>query len=169
VRALDRDPDRPLTGALAFVAVFGLASGAYYAGRSHPEVLVTSFAAWAFALALLTLVVMRGLAARPRRWREPASLACLLAFFVTACSLAQTPAPWSQVDRLRHTTRATLGAPEWQTFIAAHTRPGERVAILQPLGHRIGANLGVQDVTPYTGILSMPTVCCARKAAGRCS
>jgi hypothetical protein len=162
VRALtgaDRAPhERALTGALAFVAVFGLGSGAYFVGRSHPEVLVTSFAAWSFALALLTLVALRQLAATPRRWPEPAVAACLLAFCVAACSLAQTPTPWSQLHRLRNTTAASYRVPAGQRFVAAHVRRGERVALLQSLGHRIGANLHITDVTPYTGQLSMPAV-----------
>src|SRR6185312_8004119 len=150
--------ERALTGMLAFVAVFGLTSGAYYVGRSHPEVLVTSFAAWSLALALLTLLVVRRLAATPRRWPEPAAAACLFAFCVAGCSLAQTPTPWSQLDRLRHTTQTTLRIPEGQAFIAAHVRRGEHVAILQMLGHRIGANLHVTDVTPYTSQAAMPAV-----------
>lgn len=154
----ERERERALTGLLAFVAIFGLASGAYYVGRSHPEVLVTSFAAWSLTLALLTLVVVRRLAAAPRAWPEPAAAACLVAFGVAACSLAQTPTPWSQLRRLRDTTEATFAAPAGQRFVAAHVRRGERVAILQTLGHRIAANLHVADVTPYTGEASMPAV-----------
>jgi hypothetical protein len=160
VRALDRsgEQDRTLTGALAFIAVFGLGSGSYYVGRSHPEVLVSSFAAWSFTLALLTIVALRRLAARPSRWPEPALAGCLLAFCVAACSLAQTPTPWSQLQRLRDTRPQTFHDPGGQDFIAAHVHRGEHVAILHTLGHRIAANLGVADVTPYTGELSMPAV-----------
>ncbi len=158
VRALDGADDLVLTGMLAFTAIFGLASGTYYAGRSHPEVLVTSFAAWSFALALLTLVTVRRLAAQPRRLPEPAAVGCILAFFVAACSLAQTPTPWSQVERLRDTNPATFHDPAGEGFIARYVRPGERVAILQGLGHRIAENLGVESVTPYTGEFSMPAV-----------
>ena len=158
VRALNGARDRLLTGMLAFVAIFGLTSGSYYVGRSHPEVLVTSFAAWSLALALLTLLVVRRLAAAPRRWPEPAAAACLLLFCVAGCSLAQTPTPWSQLHRLRHTTQTTLRIPEGQRFIAAHVRRGEHVAILQMLGHRIGANLHVTDVAPYTSQAAMPAV-----------
>jgi hypothetical protein len=161
VRALDRTAEtseRALTGALAFIAIFGLASGTYYAGRSHPEVLVTSFAAWSFALALLTLVTVRALAAHPRRWPGPAAAGCLLAFCVAGCSLAQTPTPWGQLHRLRDTSRVTFHDPNGQAFVAQHVRRGERVAILLSMGHRIGENLGVEDVTPYTGEFSMPAV-----------
>jgi hypothetical protein len=162
VRALrsagEPDADRTLTGVLAFVAIFGLGSGSYYAGRSHPEVLVTSFAAWSLALALLTLLAVRRLAARPRRWPEPAVALCLMAFCVAACSLAQTPTPWSQLDRLRRTGEATLRAPAGQAFVAAQVRPGERVAILLQLGHRIAENVGVTNVSPYTTAFATPAV-----------
>jgi hypothetical protein len=153
--------ERALTGALAFVAIFGLGSGTYYAGRSHPEVLVTSFAAWSLTLALLTLLAMRRLAseaARGRRWPEPAVVVCLLAFCVTACSLAQTPTPWSQVDRLQATGRPILRAPDGQELVAAHVRRGEHVAILMLLGHRIADDVGVTNVSPYTTALAMPAV-----------
>jgi hypothetical protein len=155
------DDGRTLTGMLAFVAVFGLGSGAYYAGRSHPEVLVTSFAAWALALALLTLLVVRRLAARAasgRRWPEPAAALCLLAFCVAGCSLAQTPTPWSQVERLRNTTPPVFRAPPGQEFIAEHVRRGERVAMLQQLSHRIAENLRVTNVSPYTTAFATPAV-----------
>ncbi|HEX4806906.1 MAG TPA: hypothetical protein VFU94_13490 [Conexibacter sp.] len=150
--------ERTLTGVLAFVAVFGLVSGSYYVGRSHPEVLVTSFAAWSLTLALLTLLAVRRLAASPRGWPEPAVAACLLAFCVAGCSLAQTPTPWSQVRRLQRTTQAAFREPAGQAFVAAHVHRGERVALLQLLGHRIAANLHVTDVTPYTGLASMPAI-----------
>ncbi|HEV7772743.1 MAG TPA: hypothetical protein VGO48_05575 [Conexibacter sp.] len=158
VRTLNGDADRSLTGALAFIAVFGLGSGTYYAGRSHPEVLVTSFAAWSFALALLTLIAVRRLAAHPQRWPEPAVVLCLVAFCTIACSLAQTPTPWSQVDRLRATGEPVLRRPAGQAFVAANARPGEHVAILLTLGHRIAENLGITNVSPYTTAFAMPAV-----------
>lgn len=163
VRALDgarsgRDSEPALTGMLAFIGIFGLASGGYYAGRSHPEVLVTSFAAWSFTLALLAFVAVRQLAARQSRWPEPAAVACLAAFCVTACSVVQTPAPWSQVDRLRQPGEPILREPAGQGFVAAHVHPGERVEILAHLGHRIAENLGVENVAPYTSAAAMPAV-----------
>jgi hypothetical protein len=175
-RAPGDDPDRErvLTGALAFSAIFGLASGSYYAGRSHPEVLVTSFAIWSFALALLTVVVVRRLAARPARWPEPAAAACLVAFCVAVCSLAQTPTPWSQIERLGDTTEAVLRTPAGQAFVTANAERGERVAILLTLGHRIAENVGVQNVAPYTSAGAMPareqladTIAALRDEGGR--
>jgi hypothetical protein len=155
------DEDRTLTGVLAFVAVFGLGSASYYAGRSHPEVLVTTFGAWSLALALLALVVLRQLAARAARgsrWQQPAAALCLFAFCVTGCSLAQTPTPWSQVDRLQTTGEARFRAPAGQAFVAGHVRRGERVAILQLLGHRIAENVGVTNISPYTTSFATPAV-----------
>ncbi len=153
--------DRTLTGMLAFVAVFGLGSGSYYAGRSHPETLVVSFAAWSLALALLTLLAVRRLATRAahdHRWPEPAAALCLLAFCVAGCSLAQTPTPWSQANRLQAEGEAMFRAPAGQAFVAAHVRRGEHVAILLQLGHRIAENVGVANVSPYTTAFATPAV-----------
>jgi len=161
VRALRGDEDRTLTGVLAFVAVFGLGSGSYYAGRSHPETLIVSFAAWSLALALLTLLAIRRLCARAAHghgWPEPAAALCLLAFCVAGCSLAQTPAPWSQADRLRASGDAIFHAPAGQPFVAEHVRRGEHVAILLQLGHRIAENVGVTNVSPYTAAFATPAV-----------
>jgi hypothetical protein len=158
VRTIDRDADRVLTGLLAWIGVFGLGAGSYYVGRSHPEVLINEFGTWALALVLLLVVVLRRLAARPSRWPSPAEAACVAGFAIAVCSLAQTPAPWSQIERLQRTGPALLRPPADQAFIAAHTHHGERVAILVLLGHRMGYDLGISDVAPYTGIESMPAV-----------
>jgi hypothetical protein len=106
----------------------------------------------------LTLVAVRRLAAHPRRWPEPAVVLCLIAFCTIACSLAQTPTPWSQVDRLRATGEPILRRPAGQQLVAENVRPGEHVAILLGLGHRIAENLGVTNVSPYTTAFAMPAV-----------
>jgi hypothetical protein len=184
VRAIDvaRDPDparaasdRALVGALMWIGVFGLGAGAYYAGRSAPGFLTAMFSWWSLALALLVLVALPSLA----RWRRPgaalpiAQVACVFGFCVAACSLAQTPTPWGQIDRLRQHVRG-YEAPVGQRFVVRHTRPGEATAILILLGHRIAYNLGLDDVAPYTGTLSMPlheqldeTIARLRAAGGR--
>src|SRR6185312_12852466 len=56
VRALERRDDVLVTGLLCWVGVFGLGAGSYYAGRSHPDVLIDLFSAWSFALALMLVV-----------------------------------------------------------------------------------------------------------------
>jgi hypothetical protein len=158
VRAVGREPDRMLTGLLAFAGAFGLGIGSYYVGRSHPEVLVNMFPAWALSVTLLLVVAVRAVASRPSRRPTLAEAACLFAFGVLACSLAQTPTPWSQVERLRRSTFPIYAHPMGEPFMAARTRPGESVAILTQLGHRAAYNLGVVNVAPYAERGSMFTV-----------
>ena len=158
VRTLDRSPDRVLTGMLAWAGVFGLGASAYFVGRSTPENLTAVFFPWALALALLAIPAVRTIASAS--WREPpiAATGCVALLLVLACTLAQTPTPWSQLHRLRDGTTPILARPIGQDFIARETRPGESVAILGVLGHKIGTTLGIDNVSIYTNGLSMPTV-----------
>jgi hypothetical protein len=158
VRLARRDLDAALTGALAWSGSFGLLAGAYFAGRSHPEVLIDLFSSWALALALLTIVALRGLAARG--WRRPAlpELAILFGLGLMLCSLAQTPTPWSQIARIRDREAGSILKQTATTaFVAERTRPGEPIEILIPLGHRIAYDAGRVNVLPYTSVQSMPT------------
>lgn len=158
VRAAASAPDRLMTGLLAWSGIFGLGIGSYYIGRSHPQVLTNMFPAWALSITLLFVLSVRAIVRRqPRRPTLPEG-ACLFAFAVLVCSLPQMPTPWSQLDRLR-----VKGPPIYEhyfgeQFIGDHTRRGEAVAILAPLGHRTAYNLGITDVTPYTGSKSMPAI-----------
>ncbi len=159
VRLAQRSDDRVLTGMLAWSGTFGLLAGAYFAGRSHPHVLIDLFSPWALSLALLAVVAVRSLAARG--WRRPAlpELAVLFGFGLAVCSLAQTPTPWSQVDRIRdRAPLAILKQAEATAFVAERTSPGEKIEILIPLGHRIAYDTGRVNVAPYASIQSMPTV-----------
>ncbi|HEX7292044.1 MAG TPA: hypothetical protein VF250_13035 [Conexibacter sp.] len=160
VRAVAGERDA-LTGMLCWIAVFGLGAGSYYAGRSHPEVLIDLFSAWALAIALLLIAAVRAIVRRPGRRPTPAELALFAGFGLTVCSIAQTPTPWSQVARLTDPTTAptpTVRPLAAERFIDAHTRPGERVVIMVQLGHRIAHDLGLDDVFPYANIGSMPAV-----------
>lgn len=158
VRAREGASDRLMTGLLAWSGVFGLGVGSYYVGRSHPEVLTNMLPAWALTVVLLFVLSVRAVAARAS-WRPTLpEAACLLAFGVLVCSLPQVPTPWSQVERLQDRGDKLYGKPLGQPFIAAHTRPGEQVAILTGLGHQAAYNLGIVDVTPYAGAGSMPMV-----------
>jgi hypothetical protein len=177
VRAVERAPNRALTGMLAWSGVFGLAAGSYFAGRSHPEALVAMFSAWAFALVLLAVAVIEGLAGHPRRRPGVAALAVLFGLGIAACSLAQTPVPWSQIDRLRapFTPTAEVTEDHWlapshsaaaRRFVSALAdgrgrfvvKRGAPVAVLMTLGHRVADAYGIVDIAPYTGWHSMETV-----------
>jgi hypothetical protein len=155
VRALERAPDRLLTGLLAWSGVFGLGAGSYYVGRSIPEVLTNLFPAWALAVTLLTIVVVRGLAARAGRRPRGLELACLFAFGLLVCSLAQTPSPTTQLNRIASNGSRFFRHPPAEPFAAAHVPRGEPVAMLTELGHRVAFDLGLDDVTPYSGIESI--------------
>jgi hypothetical protein len=158
VRALERRDQPALTGALVWSGVFGLGAGAYFAGRSHPSVLISLFSPWTLSLALLAIVAVRGLIARPSLLPTPAELAVLLGIGVATCSLAQVPLPWQEVERMERATATPAVRPLAQErFVARHTRPGERIAILGPLGHRIAYDVGVTDAMPYATLESMPT------------
>ena len=161
VRVVGRTGDTTLTSALAWVGVFGLGAGGYFVGRSHPDVLVNLFSACALALDLLVIVIVRAIAERAIRRPRVVELLVLAGLGIAACSLAQTPTPWSQLQRIADSSstggerRKALAAQ--RAAVAAATRDGERVALLMRDGHRIAEEVGVVNVTPYANIESMPT------------
>jgi len=162
VRVVDRRPNVPLTAMLAWSGIFGLGAGSYFAGRSHPEVLIDLFSSWAFAVVLLTATAVRAIRARPSRRPLLAELAVLAAFGLCVCSIAQFPTPWSQIHRLRDR------GVEWATiyvrfhagdrFVAERTHPGERVLIMLPVSHRVAYEHRLTNVLPWVSIESMPLV-----------
>jgi len=158
VRAVAGAEQRTLTALLVWSGVFGLAAGSYFAGRSHPEVLISLFSAWALSLALLLVVVVRAVLARVDRRATVAEVALIAGCALAACSLAQTPLPWPQIERLGDAAATNeLQAPATRRFVAAAgAAPGERVLILAPMGHRVAYDLGLVNVAPYVSIISMP-------------
>jgi hypothetical protein len=161
VRALQRAEQRTLTALLAWSAVFGLGASSYFAGRSHPEVLISLFSAWMLSLSLLGILAIRALAVRGGRRPTVAEVAVLFGLAIGICSLAQTPTPWSQIDRIR--TAGPRNSPiqrfDARRFVAeAHALPGERVLILIPMGHRIAYELRLVNVAPYVSMISMPAL-----------
>jgi hypothetical protein len=172
VLALRHPRERLLAGLLAWSGVFGLGSGSYYVGRSIAETLTNLFPAWALAVTLLTVFVGRGLIARGGRAPRPMELACLFAFGLLVCSLAQTPSPVAQTRRIAGDGPAFFAHPPSEPFVAAHVRPGEPVAILAEVGHKMALNLGINNVSPYSSNESIATaeeledVIVALRAAG---
>ena len=151
VRTLERRRDVLLTGLLCWIGVFGLGAGSYYAGRSHPDVLIDLFSAWSLALALMLVVAVRAIRARPSRLPTAAEVAVLVGFGLAVCSIAQVPPPWSQLRRISASTEEPLlQSPAAEQFVRAHTRPGERVMIVAEFGHRIAYDVGVTNVLPYS-------------------
>jgi hypothetical protein len=153
---ITRGGPRLEVGLLAWIGIFGFGSGAYYVGRSHSEVLIALFSTWALTVVFLLAILGRDLARR-HGGLSPALLALFAGFGLLVCSLGQFPAPWQSVERLqRHGPEIFQPTADVQ-FIAAHSSPGEPVALLMNLGQRISHEAGVDDVTPYSGIPSMPT------------
>jgi hypothetical protein len=158
VRVAQDAHDRLLTTMLAWAGIFGLGASVYfYAYRSHPDVLLNIFSAWAFALALLTIVVLRSERTRERLPALPALLV-LFGFGLAVCSVAQVPRPWSEVSRIaddggeQHPLVLSAMAEE----VRERTRPGEPVAIFVQVGHRVAREAGVVNVSPYPGFKQMP-------------
>lgn len=151
---LIRDPtDRTLTPMLAFMGVFGLLTGQYFAGRSQGTQLIVLFPVWGFTLALLTLLVVRSLRGADlriaRRSVVPA-LAVLIGFGLMVATMARIPAPWHELDRISTDTTHPLDLISAQRFVEAHTNSGERVVILTTsVDHRVAERAGVANVSPW--------------------
>jgi hypothetical protein len=156
VRARRGDADRVLTGLLAWSGPFGLIAGSYFVGASNPLTLVTLFSVWIFAVALLLVAAARALAAGRRLPTLP-ELAVLFGFGLAVCSLPQIPAPWREVDRLGRPGSPVYRQDELEAAIRSAVHPGEKVALLVMLGHRVAYDLGATNVSPYSGPAAMPT------------
>jgi hypothetical protein len=156
VRVRSMQPDRVLTGALVFSGTFGLGAGFYYMGRSLPEVLAALFSAWGLATALLCLLALQALkdtVLRPRCWpyRAFPVMAVLIMMGLLATCIDQFPAPWTQVNRLRANSSTILfDTGPSARFVRAASHPGEHVAMLDALGHVVGREADVIDVSPYS-------------------
>jgi hypothetical protein len=161
-----------LTGMLAWSGVFGLGALSYFVAESGPHWLKANFSAWGLATCLLTVVVVRQLAAAGRRWPGPLELTVLFGVGAMACSLAQLSAPWTQVARLAGdhdgVPAPTLPSHPYvppqsrRTFVASladgdafYLRRGAPVALLLYDGHRIADAYGVVNVSPYANIMSL--------------
>jgi FAD/FMN-containing dehydrogenase len=158
VQAARRDGGPVLTGMLVWSGIFGLGASSYYVGRSDVLNLIALFSAWCFALLLLTVVVVRSLAGARARRPTVADVAVLFGCGLAACAIVQVPLPWTQISRLRQAAPAIFKQTTATRFVARTTTPGEKVAILIPLGHRVAFDAGVVDVAPYSGSESIPTV-----------
>jgi hypothetical protein len=177
VRRLRSARDPLLTGMLAWSGIFGLGSASYYVGRSAPGWLKSLFSAWALTLALLAVAAVRELAARPQRRASIAAIAVLFGFGVAACSLAQTPTPWEQLQRLQAPFVPTEHEPDpnplapspdpaVRRFVSSLAdgphrfvvKRGAPVAILLTTGHRVADAYHLVNVSPFTGPESLPTV-----------
>jgi hypothetical protein len=163
VRYVRGDPDRALTGMLAFAGVFGLVTAMYFVGRSSQFQLLLLFPAWGLALALLAWTAGRALRSavghpdRLRRLLVPAG-AALIGFGVMISAIDRLPPPWRQVDRLQQGGPAIYDETNAQNFVKSRTSAGEDVLIVgTPLDHRVAERAGVNNVSPLNGLFSLIT------------
>lgn len=158
VRAIRRDPGRLLTGMLAWSSIYGLGLGAYYLGRSGPEAIAMLFSAWTFSLALLAVAAAQQIAGAPRRRPTIAHCAVFFGIGVAACSLAQTPTPWAQVERLEaRAAPVAVSSPALRQLLVDYGG-GRPEAIMSVIGHRVAYEAGIVDVSPFSGMLLIITI-----------
>jgi hypothetical protein len=175
VRAIKGEQNRVLTGMLMWSGIFGLGSLSYYVARSDPFVLPMMFSPWVLAMALLTLTVVGTPAVRVRR-PTPAMLAVLFGIGLAACSIAQAPAPWTELAQMQTPpAQVNPGPTTWskplprdpavRRFVSSVAvagdrfamRPGAPIALFLTIGHRVADAYGVVNVIPFTGPESMHT------------
>jgi hypothetical protein len=160
VRYVRREPDRVLTGMLAFSGVFGLVTGMYFVGRSLQIQLILLFPAWGLALALAAWTAITSLRAadsdrvRLRRLLIPAC-AALIGFGVMVAAIARLPQPQQQIDRLRDGGRAPDLEPV-ERLVESRTTPGEHVLLIGTAPeHLIADRSHVVNVSPLNGVTSL--------------
>lgn len=154
VRSLSREPDRLLTGVLAFFASLGLAAGVYYVGRTNQFTLISLFPLWGMTLALIGWIVLRDMVRHPGP-SFPVGVwvlrgLVLFSLGLGVASVTNLDTPWHEVDRIA--TESDDGdqldvGPE-AGFIGSRTTPGERTVILCRSAFRIADEAGVRNVSP---------------------
>jgi hypothetical protein len=149
VRASQRHEGRTLTGMLAWSGVFGLFAGSYYVGRPDVYKLTSILSLWSFALTMLTVACVLELSARG--WRRPTlpQLLVLFGFGLSLCALSRPPLPQEEIARLTKPYPAPQYEAAARRFVRTHSRSGETVALLIPMGYRISHALDLRNVAPY--------------------
>jgi hypothetical protein len=161
VRYVQRRENSTLTAMLAYAGVFGLLSGAYFAGRSLPWQLMLLFPVWGLALALLAWLTYHHLSSTPAEQGVMSrsllpSLAAMTGFGVMVAAITTFPLPWEQVQRLSQTGPAVNDVPAEQRFVEDRTTPGESVLIFgTPTDHRVAERAGVNNVSPWNSAISL--------------
>jgi len=159
VRAAGSATDRTLTGMLAFSGVLGLGAGVFYVGRSDKFTMTAVLAIWGLALALLAwwALSQRIAPARPAGRRAalaggPLALAVLVALGLGFASLADPPAPWTEIERLTSDGKglSTFEIDEERRFVAERANPDEPVLILRENSDLIAIEAGVENVSPVS-------------------
>jgi hypothetical protein len=155
VRAVRRQPDRVLTGALAFFSTLGLAAGVYYVGRTNQFTLVADFPIWGMTLALLSWIVIRDLARRGGGIRALGAIGVLryLVLFglgLAVAAIGWVHSPWKEVERLQtgNSFPTELDVGPIAGFVASRTEPGDRAAIVCRSAYLVADRAEIMNVNP---------------------
>ncbi|CAN5563558.1 hypothetical protein BH10ACT11_BH10ACT11_01160 [soil metagenome] len=155
VRTVGRRPDRVLTGSLAFFSTLGLAAGVYYVGRTNPFTLIADFPIWGMTLALLSWIVLRGLAEGGGGIRTLSRIGVLRFLVLFGIGLAITAigwvhAPWKEADRLQtgNSAPTELDVGPIADFMKSKTEPGERVVIICRSAYLAADRAEIRNVNP---------------------
>jgi hypothetical protein len=155
----EREPNRVLTAMLMWAGLFGPGAAAYYVARSNSAMLPMTFSAWSLSLALLAIVVLQRAAATVPRIPRPPSIAVIFGVGLMACSLAQVPTPWAEIERVRERPPSVeLRPARWEP-------PSQEPVVRRfvsaladgPRRFRIADAYDIVDVVPYTGPRSIHT------------
>lgn len=156
--------DRIRTGLLAYSGVFGLGALAYYAGRSHPLVLVSIFPAWGLALCLLAWEAWtsRSIVRSSSPWMRPFwRIPALLVLFHVGLFLSTLPDQsliFRQPARIAGASAPRIfEATAMKQLIRDCAGRAERTMIFYPLGYRLAGQTGVQNFFPYNSPVSIVT------------
>jgi hypothetical protein len=133
----------------------------YYVGRSHPQVLVMVFPAWALAFVLLAWLGLEDVRARRRthgwlRALTPGAVLLGAGYVGVLATFAERPNVVQQVRRLTAPGGgAQPGTPllgdtaALADCVRDHAAPGEKVGIIAPYGHLVAGATGVVNVFPF--------------------
>jgi hypothetical protein len=148
VRLAQRESDRVLTGMLMWAGTFGLLVGSYYVGRPDIAKLIAMLSPWSFALSMLAVAALAGLARRDWRTTAP-RLLVLFGLAASIFTLGDFPWPHGQVSRLGRRGSAPLYMTQAKQFVSRYAQRDENLAILLPMSYRISYELRLQNVAPY--------------------
>jgi hypothetical protein len=150
----DRRITRVHRGLMLFSGVFGLGALMYFVGRSHHNVLITVFSAWAFSFCILIWRLNPRDAERATLKRFlPISLELLvvLGLLSSIVQVRRLANPLEQFSRLRSQGGCAWVQPQAIIhFIQAQSCPGEHVIVSCHYGHVLALDAGVINVFPFS-------------------
>ena len=130
----------------------------YYVGRSHPAVLITIYAAWAFVVALLVHRALADLKTAQLRDRERsrsihaipvvAALAVCAGLSPLALDVPPIGQDYERLSKGPAAQAASVPSPI-VSLISKYVKKNERTVIIYPYGHLLAVQASVNNVFPF--------------------